>query len=439
VSDNPLKKIISLPLHYQIGIAMALGIFLGYLTGGDSPFLPAGVESMDPKDPNFPSKLGFMNAAYDFLATIFMRALQMIMVPLLVCAIITGVLSVGKKGGFGRLGLRTLAYYLATSFLAILTGLFFVNLIEPGVVETGLGKEIFTSMDPSEKIKQMEGRGGGDLIQIFVRMIPINPINAAANGDMLSIIFFSLLLGFFIASAGRKAKDLANFFKVGFDVMMKLTGFIIRFTPIGVLGLIARVTAESGLETFVSLLTYMGTVLAALAVHFFVTLPLALKFLTRRNPMEFYKAISPAILTAFSTASSSATLPVNMNAIEKRAGISSRTSSFVLPLGATINMDGTALYECVAVMFIAQLYGVDLSFAEQLVVAITALLASIGAAGIPSAGVVMMGVVLTAVGLPLEGVGFILAVDRVLDMCRTAVNVTSDATGAAILDTKSGK
>jgi len=224
-----------------------------------------------------------------------------------------------------------------------------------------------------------------------------------------------------------------RFFQAAFETMMKLTHFVMRFAPIGIFGLVANTVATTGFSAFADLGLYAATVIAGLALHAFVTLPLILFTVGRLSPRHHARAMAPALLTAFSTSSSSATLPLTMESLETRAGVSNRTTSFVVPLGATINMDGTALYECVAAMFIAQAYGVDLSFGQQILVVVTALLASVGAAGIPMAGLVMISVILTAVGLPLEGLGLILAVDRVLDMCRTAVNVWSDSCGAAII------
>ena len=232
---------------------------------------------------------------------------------------------------------------------------------------------------------------------------------------------------------------MTNFFEAVFQVMMKMTHFIILFTPIGVFALIAKIVAQTGIDVFLPLGGYMFTVIAALSIHALITLPAILYFLGGINPLAHFKAMSAALLTAFSTSSSSATLPLTMSSIEENAGVSNKVSSFVLPLGATINMDGTALYECVAAIFISQVYGIDLSFGQQFIVVITALLASIGAAGIPMAGLVMMTIILNAVGLPLEGVGLILAVDRILDMMRTAVNVWSDSSGTALIAVSEGE
>jgi Na+/H+-dicarboxylate symporter len=249
-----------------------------------------------------------------------------------------------------------------------------------------------------------------------------------------------MMFGFFITRASAPYKDkLTNLFQGIFEVMMKLTQFIIKFTPIGVFAMIAKTVSQTGTDVFIPLAGYMGTVISGLAIHALVTLPLLLYFIGGINPLAHARAMSSALLTAFSTSSSSGTLPLTISCIEENSGASNRVSSFVLPLGATINMDGTALYECVAAMFIAQVYGIDLSFTQQFIVVITALLASIGAAGIPMAGLVMMTVILNAVGLPLEGIGLILAVDRILDMMRTSINVWSDSCGAVIIARTEGE
>jgi proton glutamate symport protein len=271
-------------------------------------------------------------------------------------------------------------------------------------------------------------------------IIPTNPIASMVRGDMLPIIFFSLLFGFFITRAPQPyRKNLTDFFQGIFEVMMRLTQFIIRFTPIGVFGLMAKIVAQTGSEVFGPLGNYMLVVVSGLLIHAFITLPLLLILIGRIHPVAHFRAMSSALMTAFSTASSSATLPLTIDSMENNAGVSNKITSFVLPLGATINMDGTALYECVAAMFIAQVYGIDLSVTQQFIVVLTALLASIGAAGIPMAGLVMITIILKAVGLPLEGVGLILAVDRILDMMRTSVNVWSDSCGTVVIAKSEGE
>lgn len=273
-----------------------------------------------------------------------------------------------------------------------------------------------------------------DVASIFLRMVPTNIVAAAAEGQMLSLIFFSLLFGYFMTRIRKPyAKTLLDFWQGVFSVMMLITEWVMKFAPIGVFALIAKVVASTGFAAFVPLLSFFLTVLAALAIHFFLVLPALLFFLGRVNPVRHYHAMAPALLTAFSTASSSATLPVTMECVEKRAGVSNQTTSFVLPLGATINMDGTALYECVAAMFIAQAYGLELTFAVQFTVVFIALLTSIGVAGIPAASLVAITIILAAIGLPIEAVGLILAVDRILDMCRTGVNIFSDSCGAVVI------
>lgn len=366
----------------------------------------------------------------DPLADLFLRLLKMVIVPLIITSIVTGVAGVGGTGNLGRMGLKTLIYYLSTSLLAIVTGQILVNLIGPGI-----GADLGLQAQPHEVAASDQS-----LLGILLRMIPVNPIKAMAEGKILPIIFFCILFGIFLLQlGGRKREIMQGVFEAGFDVMMKMTQFVIAFAPLGIFGLIARIVATTGFEPFKSLGVYFVTVLLALIIHATITLPLLLRFLGGFNAVKHVKAMSPALLTAFSTSSSSATLPLTMDCAENRAGISNRTTSFVLPLGATINMDGTALYECVAVIFIAQAYGISLSFPQQVMVAITALLASIGAAGIPMAGLVMMSIVLKAVGLPLEGIGLILAVDRLLDMCRTTVNVWSDSCGTAIIAKSEGE
>ena len=380
---------------------------------------------------------GLFLTDYAYLVTwmgdLFLRALKMIIIPLILTSIVSGVSSIGDAQNLGRLGLKTVTYYISTSLFAIVTGLVFVNLIQPGVgADLGLKKEVPELAAAS-----------GNLWDIILRMIPTNIFEALVSFDILAIIVFSILIGFFITRIEFKQKEfLATLFNSGFEVMMKLTHFIIRFTPLGILGIVVGVVAgqkENLVEILGSLGKYFGTVLLGLIIHATITLPLILRVVGRVNPRKHFQAMTTPLLTAFSTRSSSATLPLTIDAVENNTGVSNKISSFVLPLGATINMDGTALYECVAAMFIAQAYGIEISFLQQMIVVFTALLASIGAAGIPMAGLVMISVILTAVGLPLEGVGLILAVDPFLDMCRTSVNVWSDSCGAAAIAKTEGE
>jgi len=395
------------PLHWQILIALILGVLYGTFLG---------------------EYVGYV----DWMGDIFLRALKMIIIPLILSSIISGVANIGTAENLGRLGLKTIGYYLSTSTLAIVTGLFFVNLLKPGIdADLGFVKEV-------EGLGLMEQSFG----QILINIIPTNIFGSFVEGKMLSIIFFSIFLGFFITRTREKTRTfLTTMFESLFEVMMKITMFVIRFAPFGVFGIVAYQVSKS--ESIVVLAQSMGTYMLAvflgLAFHAFITLPLITWFIGRVNPLKHLRAVTTPLLTAFSTSSSSATLPLTINAVENKSGVSNKISSFTLPLGATINMDGTALYECVAAMFIAQAYGIELSFMQQVIVVVTALLASIGAAGIPMAGLVMISIILTAVGLPLEGLGLILAVDRILDMFRTTTNVWSDTCGAVVIARSEGE
>jgi proton glutamate symport protein len=398
---------LKLQLHWQIFIALVLAVLFGL-------FLPDFAEYVT------------------WMGEIFLRALKMIVVPLIITSVITGVSNIGSAKNLGRLGAKTISYYLTTSLLAILVGFGLVNLISPGVgADMGL----------KEDVKNL-GVASDSLGNILLRMVPDNIFTALASADMLAIIFFSILFGFFITRIDDHYKTkLIDLFNGGFQVMMKITMFVIRFAPLGIFGIVVKVVSEQ--EDLASLMgsmgLYMSTVVIGLIFHGMITLPLLLKFIGRINPWLHFKAMTTPLITAFSTSSSSATLPLTMEAVENRSGVSNKITSFVLPLGATVNMDGTALYECVAVMFIAQVYGMELTLALQGTLIISALLVSIGAAGIPMAGLVMMTVILSALGLPLEGVGLILAVDRILDMSRTVINVWSDSCGAAIIAKTEGE
>lgn len=416
--------IIKLKLHWQILIALLLAILAGRLAGEEGVLFGVTFYSV-----------------FDFVGTLFLNALMMLVVPLIVSSIIVGIAGIGSSGALGRLGGKTLLYYVVTSLLAILVGLAVVNLIAPGIDEMGPVKErIGFSGDTSAFESKVEGKGAGDVVDVFLRMIPTNVVAAAANGQMLGLIFFSLLFGFFMTKIQEDyAESQYNFWQGVYETMMRITDWVMLFAPIGVFALVAKVVASTGFEAFAPLAWFFISVVLALAIHFFVTLPLLLRFVGRVNPLRHYPAMAPALLTSFSTASSSATLPITMECVEKNAGVSNRTSSFVLPLGATVNMDGTALYECVAAMFIAQAYGLELSFATQFTIVMVALLTSIGVAGIPAASLVAIAIILGAIGLPLEGIGLILAVDRILDMLRTSTNVFSDSCGAVIIGKLQGE
>jgi len=313
-----------------------------------------------------------------------------------------------------------------------------VNIFTPGISGgEPVGDALNLSLDNADvasAVASVEGRSGGDIVQIFIRMIPTNIVAAAVNGEMLGLIFFSLVFGFFMTQIpARQSEVLVDFWRGISETMMKITLWIMKFAPYGVFGLVAETVASTGFAAFRPLLLFFITVMLALATHTFIALPLVLKYVAKVPPYRHLKVMAPAMLTAFSSASSSGTLPLTMECVEKGAGVSERTTSFVLPLGATINMDGTALYECVAAIFLAQAYGLEMTFTTQFTVVLIALLTSIGVAGIPAASLVAITVILTAIGLPVEAIGLLLVTDRILDMCRTSVNIFSDSCGAVVI------
>jgi Na+/H+-dicarboxylate symporter len=379
---------------------------------------------------------GLFFAEYIYLVSwmgdIFINALKMIIIPLIFTSIISGIANVGSGDNLGRLGVKTIAYYLSTSIAALFTGLVIVNVFKPGVgADLGFANQV-------EGLGVAKESFGSTLMNI----VPDNLFVAMVENQMLSIIFFAILMGFFISKTKEKSqKILLGFFDSLFELIMKITLFVIRFTPYGIFGIVAKQIAENNDlgELFSRLGLFMLVVILALFIHAFVLLPIVLKTIGRVSPIKHFNAMRTPLITAFSTSSSNATLPLTMNAVKKNSGVSTKISSFTLPLGATVNMDGTALYELVAAMFIAQAYGIELTFTEQIIGVLTGLLASIGAAGIPMAGLVMISVVLSAMGLPLEGVGLILAVDRILDMFRTTVNVWSDSCGTVIIAKSEGE
>ena len=379
---------------------------------------------------------------YEFsvsMGTIFIKLLKMVIVPLIFTSIIVGITSIGVTKKLGKLGLKTVLYYLCTSLFAILIGLVLTNILKPGLNYSNNQTLLNANKYDYENLNTPDST-----LDIFIRMIPENPISAAANGDILSVIFFTILIGISITRLPSKNKDLlSNFFESLFKAVMYLTQLIIKLSPLGVFGLIIKTVSVSDLNLFYSVGKYMVTIALGLSIHLFVVLPLLFFIVTRINPIIHFKAMASAMATAFSTSSSSATLPVTMRCVNENVKASKEVSGFVLPMGATINMDGTALYECAGVIFISQVLGIELSLSQQFIVVITALLASIGAAGIPSAGLVMIFIVTQAVGFNNDDValiiGAMLAVDRPLDMIRTMVNVTSDSIGTAIIANSEGE
>lgn len=418
------------PLHAQILAAMVLGAAIG---------LPLNLAAASG---SIERALALqVGAIGEWFGQLFLSLLSMVVVPLVFASIVSSLTGVGRGGGLGRLGARTVTYYAVTSLLAIGTGILLVDLIRPGdgldyaaLMEAARGELATRSM----KAPDVQATAAGGVWQIVgdltTRMVPKNVIEASrSNTQVLSLIFFAVCFG--LAAVNTEpvhTERIDAFFRAVYEVMITLTNGILRLAPLGIAGYVLFVTATTGLSLAGGLLGYMVTVALGLAIHGGLTLPAILWLFTRRSPLAFARAMREALLTAFSTASSSGTLPLTLRCAVERGGVSERVASFTLPLGATVNMDGTALYEAVAVLFVAQMLG-DLTLLQQGVVALTALLASVGAAGIPHAGTVMMVVVMQAVGVPTDAVLVILAVDRVLDMARTTINVWSDAVGAAVI------
>ncbi len=416
-----------LQLHWQILIAIACALLVGLPLSQSAEVFGISLYSV-----------------FDFVGTLFLRGLKIVVVPLVLASIICGVYGLGSGDHVGRLGGKTLGFYMLSSLLAICIGLAAVNITQPGIVDGEPAREQLNLSSPDEldgALDKVSGKSTDDIAGVFLRMLPTNIVDAAGDSNqLLAVIVFGVLFGLFMNKAGVKGREtLANFWQGVFDTMMHITLFIMKFAPIGVFGLVAKTAMATGLQSFVPLAVFFLTVVFALAFHMFITLAFLLKTLGGVNPILHYRAMFPAMLTAFSTASSSATLPVTMDCLQKKAGVSNKTTSFVIPLGATVNMDGTALYECVAAMFIAQGYGLDLSFAQQFMVVLVALLTSVGVAGIPSASLVAIAIILGAIGLPLEGIGLLLVTDRVLDMMRTAVNIFSDSCCAVIMAKSEGE
>lgn len=376
-----------------------LGIVLGFLAGWV-----------------FGDAITFINP----LGQLFIKLLKMIIVPLIIASVIMGIADIGDVRRLGRLGGKTILYYLSTTAIAVIIGILMVNIMKPGV-----GVNLALQQTPEAQPPS--------LMDTLLSIVPANPFQAIVNMEMLPIIFFSLLVGVVLTTLKEKAEPMVRFFDSLNAVMMRMTQWIMKLAPYGVFALMAVIVAETGWEVIVDLTKYMATVLLGLLIHGLLILPLILWLFGKGRPLQFARDMSTALATAFSTSSSSATLPVTMESIEQNAGVDNTVSSFVLPLGATINMDGTALYEAVAAIFIAQAYGIDLTLGQQLLIIITATLAAIGAAGIPSAGLITMIIVLKQVNLPLEGIGLITAVDRILDMVRTTVNVWGDSVGARVI------
>ena len=368
------------------------------------------------------------------IGDIFIRLLKMIIVPLVFSSLVVGVINLGNVQSLGRLGARTFFYYMVTTVMAVLIGLVVVNFVKPG-----LGTDFeFKDLTPPSLINKASS-DEMSAVSIITDIVPENIIYAIVDENMLGIIFFSLVFGSALLTLHSKGVTIKKFISEFNALFLKITDWIMVLSPIGVFALLASIVGQTGFAVFKPISFYVATVLIAILIHVLFTLSGLILIVGKYSPIRFYKHIFPAMATAFSTDSSIATLPVTMDCLEKNIGVSRKVVGFVAPLGATVNMDGTALYEAVAAVFIAQVVGVDMTLTQQLVIMITAVLASVGAAGIPSAGLVTMVIVLKAVNLPLEGIGILLAVDRILDMFRTTVNIISDSCGALVIASLEGE
>ena len=354
----------------------------------------------------------------------FIRVMQMLVVPLVFCSLICGSMAIGDTKTLGKVGVKTIGFYLVTTALAVCVALGSALLINPG---RGL------DMDAVQKGTVSSTTEATSLVDTLLNIIPKNPVQSMANGDMLPIIVFALFVGIMLAKLGTRGSVVANFFSQFNDVMMEMTMAIMKVAPIGVFCLIARTFATVGFSAFAPMLKYMGNVTLALAIQCLVVYQILLFVFTRLNPFKFIKKFLPVMGFAFSTATSNATIPMSIDTLSKKMGVSKQISSFTIPLGATINMDGTSIMQGVAVVFIAQAYGIPLTMGNLATVVVTATLASIGTAGVPSVGLVTLAMVLNSVGLPTEGIALIMGIDRILDMIRTAVNITGDAVCTTIV------
>ncbi len=398
-------------LLIQVLIAIAIAMLIGGLSTPDSELF--GIPYI---------KL------FGFLGQLFLNALTLLVVPLVGSSIVSGISQMGKDKSFGRLGAKTFFFYIITTFLAIVTGLLFVNLIKPGSYIAAATETLAAPALAVVPPTHIEAIG-----QVLLKLIPINIFEAASQGNMLGIIFFGLLFGFALAKIESTASDtVMKVIKGIFHTLMKMTHFLMRVMPFGVFFLVAKAISIRGLGSLEGLVYFFLCVILGLATFMFVILPLFMRFMGL-NPWRHLRAIAPALITAFSTSSSAATLPITMDCVEKRAGVSNRICSFVVPLGTSVNLAGSALYECIAVLFIAQVFGFEMTIIHQAIVVVLSLLTSMGVAAIPSASLVAILIILNAMGFPAEGLALILPVDRILDMCRTTVNVFSDASCAVLV------
>lgn len=407
------KKKMGLTTKIFIGLLLgvALGVILHY-------FVPEG----------YVRDTVFVGGIFKVVGDGFLRLMQMLVVPLVFCSLVCGSSAIGDTKSLGKVGVKTLVFYLVTTALAIIVALLIGNLINPG-------KGLDISQLQAVEVTKAESVSFADTL---LNIIPKNPIQGLAEGNMLQIILFALLVGIILAKLGERAEVVSNFFSQFNDVMMEMTSIVMKVAPIGVFCLVAKTFTNIGFGAFANLIKYMAGVMIALVIQCCVVYMLMLKIFTGANPFRFLKKFAPVMGFAFSTATSNATIPMSIDTLSRKMGVTKKISSFTIPLGATINMDGTAIMQGVAVVFAAQAFGIPLGFKEYAMVIATATLASIGTAGVPGVGLVTLTMVFASVGLPVEAIGIIMGIDRILDMSRTAVNITGDAVCTTIVAHQDG-
>ncbi|MDO5714124.1 MAG: dicarboxylate/amino acid:cation symporter [Tissierellia bacterium] len=399
-------------------------IFLGLILGGITGLI---VHYLVPES-TFRDTI-LINGVFNVIGTGFMRLMQMLVVPLVFFSIVAGSMAIGDTKKLGRVGLKTIAFYLVTTAIAITIALTVANIINPG-----FGLDMTSVVAEETTIDHTSAETGVDML---LGIIPKNPVAALAEGNMLQIIMFALLLGLILAHLGNKVPIISRVMNEGNDIMMTMTFIIMKVAPIGVFGLIAKTFSGIGFDGFLPMLKYMGSVIIALILQVGFTYSLILLVFGRTNPLAFLKKFAPVMGFAFSTASSGATVPINISTLDEM-GISKKISAFTIPLGATINMDGTAIMQGVAVIFVAQAYGISLSLGDFITVIGTATMASVGTAAVPGVGLITLAMVFNSIGLPVEGIGLIMGIDRILDMARTAVNCTGDAIVTTVVSHQEG-
>lgn len=414
MSEAVSKKKIGLTT--KIFIALLLGAAVGALLHAFAADIPA-VQNV------------VVGGVFYVIGQGFIRLMQMMVVPLVFCSLVCGAAAIGDTKTLGKVGVKTIGFYLVTTMLAVAVALGVASIINPGL---GL------DMSQVQTAETTISESSMSMTETLLNIIPKNPIEALATGNMLQIILFALLVGLILAKLQDKVQLITNFFQQGNDIMMEMTMIIMRAAPIGVFCLIAKTFSELGFSAMVPMFKYMGAVLLALVVQCLGVYQILLKLLTGLNPFRFIRKFAPVMGFAFSTATSNATIPLSIETLEEKVGVSRRISSFTIPLGATINMDGTSIMQGVAVVFVAQAFGIALTPADYLTVIATATLASIGTAGVPSVGLITLAMVFDSVGLPVSGIGLIMGIDRILDMARTAVNITGDAVCTTIVAHQDG-